>query len=107
MIKTHKLKLDTEYFDAVACGMKNFEVRFDDRGFQRGDILQLARYGRGLPGGRLGYLKDDWTTYREEADTITREITYVLTGGKFGIECSYVVLGLAEIEGLDNGEDYA
>lgn len=38
----HHLKLDSHYFDAVASGDKNFEVRRDDRGFQKGDIEKAA-----------------------------------------------------------------
>ena len=37
----HVLKTWTTYFNAVVSGGKNFEVRKDDRGFQKGDILCL------------------------------------------------------------------
>ena len=81
---THKLKTWIPYFDAVVSGAKPFEVRRDDRGFQRGDRVQLVEVSepaRGMiPTGREAVY----------------EITYVLTGGQFGIEPGYVVLGLGE-----------
>ena len=77
----HELKTWAPYFDAVTSGAKPFEVRRDDRGFQRGDFVWLVETlrGHGTPTGR-------------EAQY---EITYVLTGGQFGVEPGYVVLGLA------------
>ncbi|EIB6518885.1 TPA: DUF3850 domain-containing protein [Enterococcus faecalis] len=37
----HKLKIDTEYFEAVLNEKKNFEIRFNDRNFQIEDIVIL------------------------------------------------------------------
>ena len=42
----HDLKCWTEYFDAVADGRKNFEVRYNDRGYQAGDTVTLHAYSR-------------------------------------------------------------
>lgn len=93
--QTHDLKCSTEYFDAVASAAKNFEVRRDDRGFQRGDTLVLRRYGMCATIGKMRYLNGDYSVYQTDADTIKADITYVLTGGQFGIEPGYVVLGIA------------
>lgn len=41
---THKLKCLPEFFRALLAGIKPFEVRRDDRGFQRGDHLQLEEW---------------------------------------------------------------
>ena len=79
----HRLKTLPPYFDAVARGEKNFEVRRDDRGFQKGDVVILAWYNIGLN----NYL-------RPNVDTIRRRISYILTGGQFGIAPGYVVLAL-------------
>lgn len=100
-VVTHYLKTLACYWDAAQAGVKPFEVRRDDRGFQRGDIVvlqKLAKDGRTLearfvetpgvplpPGERPFY-------------ELTRRITYVLTGGQFGIEPGYVVLGLEVAE---------
>lgn len=78
---THELKTWPTYFDAVERGEKTFEVRRDDRGFQKGDTLRLRRWNT------------SWQGY-DSHPPIEREISYVLTGGQFGIEPGFVVLGL-------------
>lgn len=40
----HHLKTWPEYFNAVAQGLKTFEVRKDDRPFRRGDRLVLQEF---------------------------------------------------------------
>ena len=37
----HELKLRKEFFDYVRLGIKKFEIRKDDRGFNVGDTLVL------------------------------------------------------------------
>ena len=37
----HELKIDTEYFREIANGNKLFEIRYNDRGYQKGDIVHL------------------------------------------------------------------
>lgn len=93
-VTIHELKTMAPYWDAVEAGAKPFEVRRDDRGFQRGDVLALHRMRQDQPhryddAGANGYLITKRTLYRR--------ITYVLTGGQFGVEPGYVVLGLGEI----------
>lgn len=94
---THKLKTLPHYWDAVARGEKTFEVRRDDRGFQKGDDVALVRSdGRHVdpPGGwKIG----ETSRAQEERSTIHRRITYILTGGQFGIEPGFVVMGLREV----------
>jgi hypothetical protein len=80
MSVTHTLKCLPDYFGAVRRKEKNFEVRRDDRGFQKGDTLILREWDPRM-GGR--YVGNDEH----------RKIKYVLTGGQFGIEPGYVVLG--------------
>ena len=38
---THKLKLQKEYAAPVLNGQKTFEIRFDDRGYQKGDFIEF------------------------------------------------------------------
>ena len=91
---THKLKLPEPYFSAVLSGEKTFEVRRNDRGYQRGDTLVLW----------------DVTTCPCGSDTcprvrpsIVRTVTFVFAGDPNlrdlgGIVPGYVVLGLGEAE---------
>ena len=36
-IQTHNIKIKQQYADAVLCGDKTFEVRYNDRGYQKND----------------------------------------------------------------------
>ena len=77
----HNLKVDQPYFDALASGHKTFEVRYNDRGFQPGDLLFLQ----------------EWTGSQYTGRSISRSVSYVLRDGeKFGVQPGYVVLGLRD-----------
>ena len=66
--KIHELKILPEYFDAVRCGDKRFEIRKNDRNFHRGDILRLKEFdGKEYTG--------------EEIDALVRYVLYDWTGG--------------------------
>ena len=87
-IQEHQLKTTDVYFDAVARGEKTFEVRRDDRGFQRGDIQVLKRWtGISASAG----------PHNPHYEPIRKRISYVLTGGQWGIEPGYVVMGLQDV----------
>lgn len=90
MPQEHVLKTWPAYFDAVKRGDKPFEVRRDDRGFQKGDILVLRRTRE----DQNFYVDYDFDGRVKHE--LRKCITYVLTGGQFGIEAGYVVLGLAD-----------
>ena len=38
---THRLKIEKPYADAVLEGSKTFEIRYDDRGYQKGDVVEF------------------------------------------------------------------
>ena len=85
-MRIHEIKVWSEYWDALEDGDKPFEVRRDDRGYQKGDMLVLCKWDR---------LKDCFVRTGDNSQIqIRRKITYILTGGQFGIEPGYVVLGL-------------
>lgn len=42
----HHLKTWVEFFNAVACGEKTWEVRKNDRNYSTGDIVVLQEYSR-------------------------------------------------------------
>lgn len=78
--RVHKLKTWPAYFAEVRDGIKTFEVRLNDRGFQVGDTLILCEWS--LEGGYTGA-------------KLTREISYFIDGFP-GIERGHCVLGLRE-----------
>lgn len=50
----HELKILSEFFDEVLFGKKTFEVRYDDRGYQVGDVLILKEINRDDEGSYTG-----------------------------------------------------
>lgn len=87
-MQEHILKCLPTYYDAIERGEKPFEVRRDDRGFQKGDVLVLQRLCQDRP----FYVEYDH--HGKVKHEMRRKVTYVLTGGQFGIEPGYVVMGL-------------
>lgn len=90
-MKEHLLKTVDIYWDALESGEKTFEVRKNDRAFQKGDTLRLRRIGH------------DWITQKMAPSAKGRDVTefdllftvtYVLQGGQFGIEPTYCVMGI-------------
>ena len=82
MIQTHCIKIQQKFADAVFCGDKSFEIRYNDRGYQKGDLIRF----RVMDG-------DDFNKYHFLNDK-TYEITYVLSG--WGICEGYVGLAIKE-----------
>jgi len=75
----HELKLQQPFFDDVYFNKKEFEVRKNDRNYKVGDRLKLIEFPSDKP------------------KFVLKDIKYILTGGQYGIEKGYVVLGLREI----------
>ena len=90
MSVTHELKTWPVYWDAIARGDKTFDVRRDDRGFQKGDVLKLWKFDPDK-----GYVRDQ---KNRDGYVLGRQITFILTGGQFGIEPGYVVMGFSNID---------
>lgn len=82
--KLHILKLHENFCDDVYTGYKNFEVRKNDRCFQRGDIVQFQ------------CVDDNGTPLEHFIHECRYEITYVLSG--WGIKEDYVVFGIRKLE---------
>lgn len=71
----HELKCSTEFFDAIACFKKTFEVRFNDRDFRVGDRLMLRewdgeRYTKRWLARRITYITD----YEQKDDFVVMSI---------------------------------
>jgi hypothetical protein len=84
----HELKTDPEAFDAVASGLKNFEIRFDDRGFQVGDTLILQRTRH----SRLEMQNGSLLEYTGQIER--RVVTYILRGPIYGLQTGWVIMAL-------------
>ena len=76
----HKIKLRKEFCNAVYEGYKRFEIRYNDRGYQKGDIVNF------IPIDETGV-----EIYHKVKDVIYR-ITYVISG--WGLKENYVVFGI-------------
>lgn len=94
----HNLKLNDRYFDAVANGVKTFEIRKNDRGFCVGDTLKLYRVNdNGL------YVSNDGTYVSNDRNglkSIQVKVKYILTHDDFpnGIPDGYVVMSIERVE---------
>ena len=88
----HKLKTWPIPFQLVKDGIKNYEVRKNDRFFKKGDELLLEEF---TP-------KDYWDPEEPMQDEYTgeilhRKVTHVLRGNQFGIKKGYVILSIEKI----------
>ncbi|MDB4378293.1 DUF3850 domain-containing protein [bacterium] len=76
----HELKTWNEYFEETLMGHKTFEIRKNDRNFQKGDVLILK----------------EWDNFRKTftGRKLSRDVTYVFKGGQFGLEEDFVVMAI-------------
>lgn len=82
---THILKVRPDYFHAIWDGDKTFEIRFNDRDFKVGDVLDLRGF--------------EPETQRFTGDHLLRSVLYVLHGGLFGLAEGYVCMSLGPWDG--------
>ena len=75
----HELKIDEPYFAQIISGDKNFEIRYNDRGYQKGDKIKLREV-------RLSSV----ITGRE----VTKRISYVTN---FQQKEHWVVFGIIDV----------
>lgn len=79
MSRIHKIKILPCFADDIFSGEKTFEIRENDRGYQKGDLIIFNT--------------SDGSDHRINACKYL--ITYVLNG--WGLKNGYVVLGISEI----------
>lgn len=84
MRKVHDIKILPDFADAILDGDKTFEIRENDRGYQRGDGIRFEVVGK-RPSDSLG----DHLISKK-----LFEITYVMNG--WGLKNGYVVFGFKE-----------
>ena len=75
----HELKTETQFYQAFEAGLKNFELRVNDRDFKVGDMVTLIEVVNGTITGRRIFAK---------------EIKYILHGGQFGLPETHCILQL-------------
>jgi ASCH domain. len=85
----HELKIWPEYFDAIWEGLKTFEFRENDRGFNVGDEIVLRSWDPHVK---------DYT-----GDWLIRRVTYMLEGPAFGLPSGKAILALGEPSGVVQG----
>jgi len=81
---THHIKLSYHYADAVLSGQKNFEIRYNDRGYQRGDkvcfqVVDESKISMSHPLNRETFV-----------------ITYLVHG--YGLEKDWCVFGIKPLK---------
>lgn len=59
----HEIKIDEPFYHAVAEGRKTFEIRYNDRGYNAGDTVELYVYQNALLRiyAKIGYV----TSYQQ------------------------------------------
>lgn len=82
---THFIKILCPYADAVMIGEKTFEVRYNDRGYQKGDQIIFRVVDNDSNEVKVHPLNDE-----------TYEITYVLH--EYGLKEGYCVFGIKKVE---------
>ena len=84
----HELKIFSSFVRPILSGDKTFEIRENDRGFQKGDRVQFK------------VISDNWTNKNQsvvrEFEQNVYEITYVING--WGLKNGFVVFGIKEQE---------
>ena len=88
----HLLKLNHKYYDAVANGIKTFEIRENDRDYRVGDTLILRRCDDNGECPRHGDFELGMNVY----DEITTYISYILTHEDFleGVPDGYIAMSI-------------
>ena len=87
---THELKIKEAFADAVVAGEKTFEIRVNDRGFQRGDLVKFTA------------IDDLKLKIHHPINERTYEITYVLSG--WGLNGDTVAFSIREVGDTSSDE---
>lgn len=85
----HRLKIMEDYANSICCGDKTFEVRYNDRNYQKGDYIEFSPVSR------------DGIRIIHNIEEIMFEITNVHSG--LGMADGYVVLAIKRVDGEQDG----
>ena len=89
-MRVHNLKILNDFAEAVLMGDKTFEIRENDRGYQKGDYIKFQA------------IDENGTPNRHFINDKLYLITFVMNG--WGIKNGSVVLGTKEREGSHDRE---
>ena len=83
-MRVHELKILSDYADAIVAGDKTFEIRENDRGFQKGDFIKF----------RVTDKTGISNNYLHPINNKLYEITFVLS--EWGLKNGFVALAIKE-----------
>lgn len=86
----HRLKTDSLAFDDIASGVKRFEIRFNDRDYEVGDILILEKTkcsGEEIRSGKPLVFT---------GDVVSVDVTHILKGPIYGLAGGWVIMSLSK-----------
>ena len=83
-MRVHNLKILSDYADAIVAGDKTFEIRENDRGFQKGDFIKF----------RVTDKTGISNNYLHPINNKLYEITFVLS--EWGLKNGFVALAIKE-----------
>lgn len=90
IVKHHELKTDPNAFRASELGVKPWEIRRDDRGFQVGDLVTLRETKASGADMRAG-APLEYTGREREG-----RIAYIMHGPRYGLERGWCIFSLVE-----------
>lgn len=71
----HELKILPEYFEPAFAGIKNFEIRYNDRNYQVGDTVVLREWVDGNYTGRKFNRKIQYLTdYQQKVGYVVMDL---------------------------------
>lgn len=79
----HELKIQEDFANAVYAGDKTFELRYNDRGYQKGDLIKFQA------------IDNNKSKIYHPINNLLYEITYVING--WGLKEDWVALAIKEV----------
>ena len=111
--KVHQIRLGASFFEDACSNIKSFELRKNDRGYKKGDILELMEFADGRNTGRMvrklvTYILEDYTGLEDGfcimATSLVNKDGEALQGADLGQICADI---RANGDGyIDGGEEY-
>ncbi len=83
-MKTHQIKIKQDHYDLVLAGTKTFEIRHNDRAYQKGDVVEMK-----------------CVTRDTSLDMLGRKVLMFKIGDVYPIDAERVVFSLLKIEAKD------